>query len=204
MVSSAYLSSRKKWNRPQAVILSNNSNGISAGVPQIEGLEGEDFLILSDHNRSEIGISLNRIENRKRMANGHLRSYHIADKVSVSMSWNMLPSRSHSGKAEFYDEGNQLIDGKIKNTLLAEYTADGGAGGADLVKWHQNNTGSFYMFLAYDNPNQFIGEAAYDIENLYVYSDVIEVFFSSFDYKIIKRGQSNHDLWDISASFEEV
>jgi hypothetical protein len=33
-----YLGSRKKWIRPQAVIFSNNSNGITGGVPQISGI----------------------------------------------------------------------------------------------------------------------------------------------------------------------
>jgi hypothetical protein len=51
MVSSAYLNARKKWNRPQAVIFSNNSGGIIDGVPQISGIERVDFIILSDHNR---------------------------------------------------------------------------------------------------------------------------------------------------------
>jgi len=35
MVSSAYLSARKKWIRPQAIIFSNNSGGILDGVPLI-------------------------------------------------------------------------------------------------------------------------------------------------------------------------
>ena len=198
MVSSAYLSSRKKWGRPQAVILSNNSEGIINGVPQITGVEREDFLILSDHNRSEISITPNRIENRKRMVNGHMRSYHIADKISLSVSWNLLPSRSHSGSAEFNEYG------KITDATLTEYTADGGAGGEDLLKWYENNTGSFYMFLAYDKPSSFSSADPYNVDNLSLYSDVVEVFFTSFDYKIIKRGQVGHDLWSISTSFEEV
>lgn len=198
MVSSAYLSSRKKWGRPQAIILSNNSNGIINGVPQIEGIEGEDFIILSDHNRSEISITPNRIENRKRMVNGHLRSYHIADKIGLSVSWSLLPSRAYSDSAQF-DANGKLISG-----ALTQFTADGGAGGEDLLRWYKNNTGSFYMFLAYDNPSAFSSASAYAIENLALYSDVLEVFFTAFDYKIMQRGQSNHDLWNISTSFEEV
>lgn len=198
MVSGAYLSSRKRWNRPQAVILSNNSNGIINGVPQIEGIEKEDFLILSDHNRSEISITPTRIENRKRMVNAHMRSYHIADKIALSVSWSLLPSRSHSGAAEYNTNGT------ILNNSLSEYTADGGAGGEDLLRWYENNTGSFYMFLSYDKPSSFSSVDPYYVDNLGLYSDVVEVFFTSFDYKIVKRGQFNHDLWNISTSFEEV
>lgn len=200
MVSSAYLNSRKKWDRPQAIILSNNSDGIINGVPQISGVEREDFLILSDHNRSEISIKPNRIENRKRMANAHMRSYHIADKLSVSTSWSMLPSRSYSGDASF------TTNGTLYDPSLIEYTADGGAGGEDLVRWYNENTGSFFMFLSYDNPNNFTANP-YSPENMKLYSEVLEVFFTSFDYAVVKRGggtSPNYDFWNISASFEEV
>lgn len=197
MVSSAYLNSRKKWTRPQAIILSNNSDGILNGVPQISGVEREDFLILSDHNRSEISIKPNRLENRKRMANGHMRSYYIADKLAISTAWSMLPSRGYSGDVTFNSSG-------IKNEdYLEAFTADGGAGGEELLSWYENNTGSFYMFLAYDKPSNFSANP-YSSENLSKYSEVLEVFFSSFDYNIIKRGGLNHDFWNVSVSFEEV
>jgi hypothetical protein len=189
MVSSAYLNARKKWTRPQAVIFSNNSTGILDGVPQISGTEREDFIILSDHNRSEISFKANRLENRKRMVNGHMRSYHIADKMSVSFSYSLIPSRSFDGDPEFNTSGITT------DPSLTEYTADGGAGGAELLDWYSSNPGSFYMFLSYDkNP--------YD--NLSKYSDELEVFISDFSYNVIKRGGTNHDLWDISISLEEV
>ena len=195
MVSSAYLNARKKWARPQAVIFSNNSNGILDGVPQISGTEREDFIILSDHNRGDISFKTNRLENRKRMVNGHMRSYHIADKMSVSFSYSLIPSRSFDGNPEFDSNGITTDPG------LTEYTADGGAGGAELLEWYSSNPGSFYMFLSYDKPQNF-STAIY--ENLNKYSDVLEVFVSDFSYNVIKRGGTNHDLWDISISLEEV
>jgi hypothetical protein len=33
---------------------------------------------------------------------------------------------------------------------------------------------------------------------------VLEVFVSDFSYNVVKRGGTNHDLWDISISLEEV
>ena len=195
MVSSAYLSARKKWIRPQAIIFSNNSGGILDGVPQISGTEREDFIILSDHNRSDISFSTNRLENRKRMVNGHMRSYHIADKMSVSFSYSLIPSRSFDGDPEFNTSG-------IATDLsLTEYTADGGAGGAELLDWYSSNPGSFYMFLSYDKPQNF---STNPYDNLSKYSDELEVFVSDFSYNVIKRGGTNHDLWDISISLEEV
>ena len=194
MLSSSYLSGRKKWDRPQAVIFSSNSNGILNGVPQISGTEGEDFIILSDHNRSDISFNTNRLENKKRMVNGHMRSYHIADKMEISFSYNLLPSRSFSGSQSFTASGQYIDD-------LIEYTADGGAGGAELLEWYSNNPGSFYMFLSYDKPQSFTVGIYNSLDK---YSDVLEVFTSDFSYNVVKRGGSNHDLWDISISLEEV
>ena len=195
MVSSAYLNSRKKWDRPQAIIWSNNSAGIINGVPQITGSEGEDFLILSDHNRSAVDFSIDRIEDRKRMVNGHMRSYHIADKLRVSTNWNLLPSRAFNKDPDFSVNGNPVA------TSLVEYTADGGAGGSDLLNWYNSNPGSFYMFISYDK-NSKLNDVPY--QNLATYSEVLEVYFSSFTYNVVKRGATNHDLWDISISLEEV
>jgi hypothetical protein len=195
MVSSAYLNARKKWIRPQAIIFSNNSGGILDGVPQISGIEREDFIILSDHNRGDISISANRLENKKRMINGHMRSYHIADKVNISFSYNLLPSRSYDGDPEFDTSGIATVPG------LSEYTADGGAGGAELLDWYNSNPGSFYIFLSYDKPQNFTVGIYNSLDK---YSDVLEVFVSDFSHNIVKRGGTNHDLWDISISLEEV
>jgi hypothetical protein len=208
MVSSAYLNSRKKWIRPQAIIFSNNPGGFDEqGKRFIDGVEREDFVILSDHNRGDISFSANRLENRKRMVNGHMRSYHIADKMNISFSYNLLPSRSFNGNPQFNSSGIAT------NAGLIEHTVDGGAGGAELLEWYTANPGSFYMFLSYDQPQNFPALNRY--ENLDKYSDVLEVFISNFSYNIIKRGNvtdysgedpivKDRDLWDISISLEEV
>lgn len=47
---------------------------------------------LSDHNRSEMEIGNNRIEDTQRMANGTLRKFFVKDKKTFSVSWSMLPS----------------------------------------------------------------------------------------------------------------
>jgi hypothetical protein len=129
------------------------------------------------------------------MVNGHMRSYHIADKMNVSFSYNLIPSRSFDGNQEFNENGIAT------DSSLTEYTADGGAGGAELLDWYSSNPGSFYMFLSYDKPQNFYSNP---YENLSKYSDVLEVFVSDFSYNVIKRGGTNHDLWDISISLEEV
>lgn len=47
---------------------------------------------VTEHNRSEFNISPERIETQKRMSNGTLRKFFIADKKSFTVSWDMLPS----------------------------------------------------------------------------------------------------------------
>lgn len=75
---------------------------------------------LTEHNRQSVNINVERIESSKRMANGTLRKYHVADKRTFSTSWSMLPN-------------------------LATNTIDGGWSHADLSTFYASNTGSFGM-----------------------------------------------------------
>jgi hypothetical protein len=202
--TSTYISGRKKYSRPQAMLWSENSGTISNGVRIPSGLEKEDFIICSDHNRGDISIGNQRIETRQRMVNGTMRSYHIADKISVSLSWQRLPSRSFSR--------NVVFDANGKPTMLAsdlEHTVDGGAGGVELLDWYENHPGPFYVYLGYDKYNNDSFKVAGKIEDesfnyLGIYNDVRLMYFSSFEYTIEKRGGTNFDFWNISVSLEEV
>jgi hypothetical protein len=132
------------------------------------------------------------------MINGRMRSHHIADKLGMSTSWTMLPSRAFSKIARFSETTGESV---AANAL--EYTVDGGAGGVEILDWYRQHPGSFWVFLSYDNYLNF-GETDQAYDNLNKYSEVVEVFFSDFSYTVNKRGGSNHDLWDISVSLEEV
>jgi hypothetical protein len=139
------------------------------------------------------------------MVNGRMRSYHIADKATLSVSWNMLPSRSFSTDPEF-----NPITGRSANTSSGKpnsedtsYTTDGGAGGAEILDWYNEHKGSFWVFLAYDNHKNF-GDAESAYAKLGVYNDVVEMFITDFSYSVVKRGGNNHDLWNISITLEEV
>lgn len=236
MATANYMAGRKKYNRPQAVLWSENSgmlgqNGlyIPSGYEVNADTSAEtntslfdNFLILSDHNRKELNFSPIRIEKRERMINGRMRSYHIADKKSLSVSWEMLPSRSFAlnpnfnsttGKPVLETSGYRTkgLDGSwdiLPNSTVAsqEYTVDGGAGGVDLLHWYQNHKGSFWMFLAYDNYENF--KEVQGINNKYAhmnqYNEVMEVFISDFQYSVVKRGQNLHDFWNVSVTLEEV
>ena len=226
MAEKQYIDNRRVYGRPQAILLSDNPGLIENGARIPDGVEFDNFIILSDDNRSPISITGQRLEKRERMVTGRMRSYHIADKLVITLDWNMLPSRSFNVAPSFSTEEETINEkvyypGDVNNLVEKvdvdgterpvksfgspfykdqQYTSDGGAGGADLLNWYNNNQGSFWAFLSYDNYYNLNGER----NRLAEYSEVIEVFFASFDYSIEKRGGSNHDFWNVSMSLEEV
>jgi hypothetical protein len=203
MADSVYLAGRKKYRRPQAMLWSDAPPIISNNVYVPQGYEvnqitaGDDFIVLSDHSRKDISFKPERIEKRERMINGRMRSYHVADKLTISTSWDMLPSRAFSLDPQFNNS-----TGATTTSSLTQYTVDGGAGGNELLDWYQNHTGSFYVFLAYDKKGNFAESGQY--EHLAEYNEVIEMFISSFDYTVVKRGGTNYDFWNVSVTLEEV
>jgi hypothetical protein len=217
--ASAYMTGRKKYGRPQGMLWSENSGTLSNGLyipngyeigaepgTQVESSSLNQFLILSDDNRSEITIDQNRIEKRERMINGRMRSYHVADKLNISTSWNMLPSRAYGLAPDFNaSNGSSSYNGQYGKPTGADaqYTTDGGAGGVEMLDWYENHKGSFWVYLAYDKYSNFGKEdAAYG--HLGQYNQVIEMFFSSFQYTVVKRGNSNYDFWNVSLTLEEA
>lgn len=202
-----YIRGRKKYNRPNGMLWSENSGTLKNGlyVPNgyeigVDPLTVEDetlldqFLLTTDDNRQPIEFSQERIEKRERMINGRMRSYHIADKLTLSTSWNMIPSRSHANLPTF--------DTVTGASPYKSYTSDGGAGGADLLEWYDSHKGSFWVFLAYDRKGIFKGTAD-PYNHLTQYNQLIEMFISDFSYSVEKRG-TNFDFWNVSISLEEV
>jgi hypothetical protein len=248
MATSGYMGGRQKYQRPQGMLWASNPGTIVGGLHVPNGYEvGADlsgevdvlstdldqFIVLSDDNREPIQFKNERIEQRKRMVNGRMRSYFIADKLSISTSWKSLCSRSYSRPPLFDPETgsvtnesftvddsnpetsdtNNALDGlripsgsSVTGFELIEkmqYTSDGGAGGVEMLDWYRNHSGSFWVYLAYDNFRNFgDDDAAY--QKLNGYNEVIEVFFADFTYDVVKRGATNHDYWDISVTLEEV
>lgn len=77
---------------------------------------------ITDHNRQPLGIDVDRIEKKQRMANGTLRKYIVADKRTFSTSWNMLPK-------------------------LTSQTVDGFWGADDIEAFYNTVSGSFTLEL---------------------------------------------------------
>lgn len=220
MANVSYMQGRNKYGRPQALLFANNSGTTEIVNPGETGQEafhvplGYDllvnqdnitdfdnyFLVLSDDNRGPIDFSINRIEKRERMINGRMRSHHIADKISISASWNMLPSRSAANFPSLDSEGKSSLNS------LELYTTDNGAGGVEVLDWYEKNPGSFWVYLSYDKYNQSIPVSS-TIDrstSMLKYNQVVEVFFSDFSYSVVKRGRNNYDFWNINFTLEEV
>jgi hypothetical protein len=210
MATSAYMNGRKKYGRPQAMLWADNPGRLESGAYIPNGFEvGYDddgildltqlnqFIILSDHNRKDLDFSFDRIEQRERMINGRMRSYHVADKLKLNVSWDMLPSRSFANDPNFSTTGATAL---LKDQ---KYTADGGAGGVDILDWYKSHPGPFWVYLAYDKHSDFK-----TVENQYSrlaqYNQVVEMYIADFSYAVVKRGTSTHDFWNISVSLEEV
>jgi hypothetical protein len=185
----------KGGTRPQAMLWSDNPGILEDGYYVPQGEEGVDFIIVSDHNRSEISFSNERIETRQRMVNGGMRSYWIADKLKISSSWSRLPSRPFDGNVVFDSAGD------IVTANYISYTVDGAAGGVDMLSWYENHPGSFYLFLSYDKYRE---DGIENYNKLQTYSQVLRVYFSSFDYNVEKRSGGGFDFWTVNVSMEEA
>ena len=79
---------------------------------------------LTDHNRSTISITPDRIENRKRMANGTLRNFVVSQKRKIKTSWDNLPNK----------------------TVL---TVDGFWGATEMINFYNSTFGEFTLRLTY-------------------------------------------------------
>lgn len=81
---------------------------------------------VTDHNRSEVSIEVERIETQNRMANGTLRKYVVADKRRFSTDWSNVPSK-------------------------ARFTVDGYWGVEEIEKYYQSNPDDFTLYLNYSD-----------------------------------------------------
>lgn len=222
MATAEYIVGRKTYRRPQALCFAESEpaeiNDPTYGMLLVpSGNEFSDFIILSDHGRQALNMGVERLGTQKRGINGRMRSYWIADKLSISVSWDNLPSRGWpTGQSinDYVDNaGNHYSSPGVGRTLvnsnksvginLADYserfTVDGGAGGNELLEWYKGHQGSFWVLLAYDR-YPTVG----DYTSLGRYNESIEMFISDFSYDVVKRGGTNMDFWNIDIKLEEA
>jgi len=92
--------------------------------------DGTAFRKITDHGRSPLSVSVERIGTDQRMVNGTMRRYTIAKKRTWSASWDNLP--------------NVNVTGGIT-------TADGGYSGEQIETFHNTTDGAFQMQLRKGN-----------------------------------------------------
>lgn len=145
-------------------------------------ITGQDFYYLTDDNRSDLSIGIERIEYKKRMINGRMRSYYVADKKSFNVSWRDLET-SNTAVSEYL----RTLTPQPKRLAAAK----------EMVQWYNEHKGSFYLTLIYDGPDT---NSNVNVRHRLEY---YEVFFDNFNYTVKYRGQ-NLDVWDISMTLVEA
>lgn len=175
----------KKWLRPSLIILCENEPIAGTGGDAGKWDLGTNHIYLTDDGRSPVSISPQRIEYKQRMINGRMRSYYVADKNTFSTSWENLPSRKTRPTPASPDG------------LTNNITSDGFGAGQDIKNWYESHSGDFWMMLVYD-ADSTVGSATHTNQ-----VELYNVFFESFNYEIVKRGQHN-DLWSVSISLVEA
>jgi len=129
---------------------------------------------VTEHNRSDISISIDRIEKVTRTSNGTLRKNHIADKRRFSMSWTMLPS-------------------------YRSLTVDGGWGAEDLRSFYLSDDGkkefNIRINLAKGGTDTSSSGTAYT-------PNMATTSSGGCNFSVVKRGLQPH--WNVSIELEEV
>jgi hypothetical protein len=87
--------------------------------------DGGTFQKITDHGRSSLSETTERIENKQRMVDGTLRRYSVTKKRSWTCSWDNIPSTN------------------LKAAGLT--TVDGGWAGEDMESFHNRTDGSFQV-----------------------------------------------------------
>lgn len=117
----------------------------------------------TDHNRAELQITPEQIENANRMVDGTMRKQVIAVKRTFTVSWENLP-------------GPQWA------------TVDGFFGADDIINFYNSNVSvSVNLTLQYGQ------QLHDDADTTDLLTEVVPVFFTDCTRSIIKRGFANHN-----------
>jgi hypothetical protein len=136
---------------------------------------------VTEHNRSPIDIQTRRIEDVKRMANGGLRKFFVADKKAFTVSWDMLPSY----RAYTVDH----------TTAKPVWSAE------DLRSFYYSSEGQtsfkIRINMAKDGSNQ--ESTTVDVPGS---TEEYTVVFTDCNFSMVKRGLQ--PVWNVSLTMEEV
>lgn len=134
------------------------------------------FRRLTEHNRQPLSLNTERIESVQRMANGTLRKYFIADKLTLSVSWEMIPSFR-----------NETVDG---------------AWAAEDIKNFYESTAGRGTFRVKINPTVFSPSLVEESDGALADDYTYTMAFTSCDFTVLKRGLQT--FWSVNISLEQV
>jgi hypothetical protein len=139
---------------------------------------------ITDHGRSPLSMSTERIGIDKRMGDGTLRRQYVGVKRSWQVQWENLPST---------------------NTVSTGYkTVDGGWSGEQMESFYYATPGKFRMVLKRGSainkatPNPAESALPYSDQDFYI----CNVMLTEFTKEVRKRGKV--DFWSVSVTLEEV
>ena len=133
------------------------------------------FRRVSEHNRSEFNQKTLRIEQNRRMSNGSLRRYFIADKKQWDVSWSMLPSYRNE-------------------------TVDGAWAAEDIKVFYESEDGQNPFQIKINtshNPANMEDSSYWEAT-----ANTYDVVFTSCDFTVVKRGLQTY--WNVNLSMEQV
>jgi hypothetical protein len=76
---------------------------------------------ITDHNRGQLNVDVERIEKKQRMANGTMRKYIVADKRTFGVQWSMLPKLTTQTVDGFW--GGEAIE-EFYNTVVGPFSLE--------------------------------------------------------------------------------
>jgi hypothetical protein len=76
---------------------------------------------ITDHNRGQLNVDVERIEKKQRMANGIMRKYIVADKRTFGVQWSMLPKLTSQTVDGFW--GGEAIE-NFYNTVPGPFSLE--------------------------------------------------------------------------------
>lgn len=146
-------------------------------------LDNSTWYKLTDHNRQEVKVTPQLIENEARMANGRLRKYVVAQKNKISTSWSFIPSKT-------------------------SLTVDGNKSSAWLESFYKSNVGIpvYVKVISSEiDPDASINGIPSDsnFKSSSTGSKVYTAFISDFNSTTIKRTTTS-DYVDMSIEFTEI
>lgn len=146
-------------------------------------LNGSTWYKLTDHNRQPIEVTPELIETQNRMANGSLRKYVVAQKNTISTSWDFLPTNPA-----------EMVDNNY--------------GAAWIESFYKSNVGvPIYIKVIQSEiePDASIGAVPSNsnFKTAATGSKTYQVFITDFSKTLLKRTRIS-DYVDINIQFTEI